>query len=158
MWSEVWIRVQHERCLLKEADITAGSYGNKVHDADLPLQNYQQKMQLWQHLFLTEAPSALRKQQDSVRTQQGSYVVVLGAVCTCRFSLSWAASVGWLNRSMVPLPNFVMAPRGNRRGKTWKKWQTTDSFTSLNFTIWYKCSTKHCIMQHSASQTGRDSM
>lgn len=27
-------------------------------------------------------------------------------------SLNWAASVGWLNRSMVPVPSWVMEPRG----------------------------------------------
>lgn len=29
------MRGQHEPCLLKEAGITAGSYGNEVHEADL---------------------------------------------------------------------------------------------------------------------------
>lgn len=45
------MKVQHEQCLLKEAGIAAGRYGNKVHYAGLLLKNYQQKMQLREPLF-----------------------------------------------------------------------------------------------------------
>lgn len=75
-----------------------------------------------------------------------------GAVCTWHFSLSWAASLGWLNRSMVPLPSCVMAPRGNRRGK---EWQITNLLTSLNVTIWYKLCTSRWIMHYTVRKTGR---
>ena len=43
----VWTRAQPEQCLLKEAGITVGRYGNKVCDAELLVQNEAQIMQLW---------------------------------------------------------------------------------------------------------------
>lgn len=75
---------QHEQCLLNEAGITASSYGNKVHDAD----------------------------SEQYKNTRGQFVVGWGTVCTWSFSLNWAASVGWLKRSMVPVPSWMMAPRG----------------------------------------------
>lgn len=94
---------------------TVGNYGNKVNDAVLPAENAVEAVS-----FLKDTASALQKQHKTIRIQQGLSVVVLSTVCTWHFSLSWAASVGWLNLSMVPLPSCMMAPVGNRRGKAWK--------------------------------------
>lgn len=36
----------------------------------------------------------------------------VGPLSTWCVSLNWASSVGWLNRSVVPVPSWAMEPRG----------------------------------------------
>lgn len=64
-------------------------------------------------------------------------MVVLGYVNTCSLYLSWAASVGWLNRSMLPLPNCVMSPRDKEDVKYFffLKGRISNSLTISNFGI-----------------------